>query len=184
MACGIVGIGSVGDCTPNEGGIIKSFGTKLSNITGVTLASGVISNFTMSTTGLWEEFVYDRDATANFSQTGSVNNNRFSVEQAAFMKFRGISQTSIAAANQAKDCCDVVFVHYLANGATLVQGFESLSATITATPEATFNRNTRIIPNVITDTTANEARVEYNVTGNSNSFTNTTSLTQTALAAL
>lgn len=182
MACDIVGIGTVGDCTPNEGGITKSFATKLSNITSVTLTSGVISNFTMSSTGLWEEFIYDRDATANFNQVGSLNNNRFSVEQTAFMKFKGISQTSIDAANKAKDCCDTVWIHVLANGTRLVQGFEYLTAT--GAPQGTINRQTRIVPTINTDTSANEARTEYTVAGNANTFTNTTSLSDSAILAL
>lgn len=182
MACELVGVGSVGDCVPNEGGIKKSLATKLSNITNVTLTSGVISNFTMSSTGLWEEYIYDLDATANFNQVGSLNNNRFSVEQTAFMKFKGISQAYIAAANSAKDCCDTVWVHFLTNGATLVQGFEYLTAT--GAPERTANRQTRITPTINTDTSANESRMEYTVAGNSNSFTNTTSMTAAAILAL
>ena len=182
MACGLVGINSVTDCSPNYGGIVRSFGVKLSDITSVTITSGVISNFTMASTGLWEEYVYDGDGTANFNQTGAVANNRFSVEQVAFMKFKGITAAYVAAANQAKDCCDVVFVHVLANGTRLVQGIEALAAT--GAPERTANRNTRIIPNLNTDTTQNEARMEYSITGNANSFTLTTSLSDAAILAL
>lgn len=182
MACDLVGIGSVGDCTPNEGGIRKSFATKLSNITSVTITSGVISNFTMASTGLWEEYIYDTDNTANFNQVGSLNGNRFSVEQTSFMKFRGISQAYIAAANTAKDCCNTVWIHVLANGTRLVQGFEYLTAT--GAPVGTVNRDTRIVPTVNTDTTQNECRLEYTVAGNSNSFTNTTSLSDSAILAL
>lgn len=182
MACEVVGIGAVGDCVPNEGGIIKSFATKLSNITTVTLTTGVISNFTMTSTGLWEEFIYDLDATANFNQVGSINNNRFSVEQTAFLKFKGISQAYIAAANSAKDCCDTVWIHVLSNGVRLVQGFEFL--TVTGSPQRTINRETRIVPTINTDTSANEARTEYTIAGNANTFTNTTTLTDAAILAL
>lgn len=182
MACTLVGINSVTDCLPNQGGIVRSFATKLANITGVTIAAGIITNFTMSGVGLWEEYVYDGDGTANFNQTGAVNNNRFSVEQVAFMKFKGITAAYIDAANNAKDCCDIVLIHVLANGTRLVQGIEALAAT--GAPERTQNRNTRIIPNVNTDTTQNEARMEFTVSGNANSFTLTTSLTDVAIAAL
>lgn len=182
MACALVGINSITDCSPNEGGIIKSFATNLANITTVTLTTGVISNFTMTSTGLWEEYVYDKDQTANFNQVGSLNNNRFSVEQTAFMKFKGITQAYVDAANKAKDCCDTVWIHVLSNGTRLVQGFEYLTAT--GAPTATINRSTRIVPTVNTDTSANEARMEYTVAGNSNTFTNTTSLSDAAILAL
>jgi hypothetical protein len=182
MACTLVGINSVTDCTPNQGGIVKSFGCKLADISSATITSGVITNFTMASTGLWKEYVYDGDGTANFNQTGAVNNNRFSNEQAAFLKFKGITSAYITAANNAKDCCDVVFIHVLANGTRLVQGIESQAAT--GAPSRTQNRNTRIIPNVNTDTTQNEARMEFNVTGNANSFTLTTDLDDVDILAL
>lgn len=182
MACGLVGISSVVDCTPNEGGIIKSFAAKLADITNVTLTAGVLSNFTMASTGLWEEYVYDKDATANFNQVGALNGNRFTVEGTAFMKFKGISQAYVDAANKAKDCCDVVFVHVLSNGTRLVQGLEYLTAT--GAPQGSINRSTRIVPTINTDTSANEARMEYTVAGNSNTFTMTTSLSDSAILAL
>lgn len=182
MACTLVGINSVTDCTPNYGGITKSFGCKLSEITSVTMTANVITGFTMSGVGLWEEYIYDADGTANFNQTGAINNNRFSNEQVAFMKFKGITAAYVAAANNAKDCCDVVFIHVLANGTRLVQGFEALAAT--GAPERTANRATRIVPNINSDTTQNEARMEYTVSGNANSFTLTTDLSDAAILAL
>lgn len=182
MACGLVGVNSVTDCTPNQGGIVKSFGCKLSDITGVTIASGVITNFTMASTGLWEEYVYDADGTANYNQPGALNGNRFSVEQTAFMKFKGLSAAYVSAANNAAACCDVVFVHVLANGTRVVQGLEFMATT--GAPERTANRSTRIVPTLNTDTTQNEARMEFTVAGNANTFSQTTSLADSAILAL
>lgn len=182
MACTLTGINSVTDCTPNYGGIVKSFGCKLSDITSVTITAGEITNFTMAAPGAWEEYIYDADGTANYNQVGSVNNNRFSCEQTAFMKFKGISTAYITAANNAKDCCDVVFIHVLANGTRVVQGFEALTAT--GAPTRPANRSCRIIPTINTDTTQNEARMEYAVTGNTNSFSMPTTLSDSAILAL
>jgi hypothetical protein len=182
MACALVAIGSATDCVPNEGGIFESYATNLSSITSATITANVISNFTMSATGLWKKFTYDKDNTANYNQVGSLNGNRFSVEQTAFMKFRGISQAYIAASNTASECCNTVWVHFLSNGVAVVQGFEYLSAT--GTPIGTKNRDTRIVPSMNTDTSQNEARTEWTVSGNSNTFGNTTSLTGAALLAL
>ena len=182
MACGLVGINSVTDCAPNFGGIVKSFGCKLADITAATITSGVVSNFTMASTGLWKEYLYDSDGTANYLQQGALNNNRFSNEQTAFLKFKGITATYVDAANKASECCDVVFIHVLANGTRLVQGFEALAAT--GAPARTANRSTRIVPTINTDTTANEARMEYSIAGNANTFSLTTSLTDSAILAL
>ncbi|TXH43970.1 MAG: hypothetical protein E6Q97_33380 [Desulfurellales bacterium] len=183
MACAVTALNSqTGDCN-NQGGIVRSFGCKLADITAVTLTSGVISNFTMASTGLWKAFVYDRDATAFYNQTGAVNNNVYSVEQAALLKFRGISASYIAAANAAKDCCDMVFIHVLANGVRLVQGIE-IDSSATGGFVGTANRNTRVIPSMNSDTGANEARMEYSITGNANTLSPSTSLSDSAIAAL
>lgn len=136
----------------------------------------------MSTTGLWKKLEFDKDATSNFNQVGSLNGNRFTIEQTAFFKFRGIDASYVAAANAAKDCCDVVLIHFLSNGTKLVQGIEAQAAT--GAPSGTNNRTTRIVPNLNTDTSANEARMEFTVAGNSNTFTLTTDLTDTAIEAL
>lgn len=182
MACSLTALNSGTDCSTNYGGIVKSFGCKLSDITTVTLTAGVITNFTMATPSQWKEYLYDSDGTANFNQAGALNNNRFSCEQTAFLKFKGITAAYIDAANAAKDCCDVVFIHVLANGTRLVQGFEALAAT--GAPDKTANRSTRIVPTINTDTTQNEARMEYTVAGNANTFTLTTDLNDAAIAAL
>lgn len=182
MACALVPLSSVQDCVPNEGGIVKSYVCKLADITSATVTTGVITGFTMASPGLWQEFEYDRDATANFNQVGSLNGNRFTIEQTAFLKFKGIDAAYIAAANNAKDCCDIVAIHVLSNGTRLVQGIEYLAAT--GAPTGSNNRNTRIVPTINTDTAANEARMEFTIAGNSNTFTQTTDLTDAAIEAL
>ena len=182
MACGITAISSSTDCAANQGGIIYSFACKYSDITSVTVTTGVISNFTMSTTGLWKRFDYDLNNTANFNQVGALNGNRFTIEQTSFMSFRGITAAYIAAANTASECCDTVWIHFLANGLAIVQGIEFLAAT--GAPNKSANRSTRIVPTINTDVALNEARVEYTVAGSSNTFGQTTSLDAAALEAL
>lgn len=183
MASGLTSLNSTGtDCSAAEGGIIRSYGCKLADISSVTVTSNVISNFTMASTGLWKEYKYDRDATANFNQAGALNGNKFSVEQTAFMKFKGITSAYILAANTAKDCCDVVFIHVLASGTKVVQGLEFLAAT--GSPEPSINRSTRIVPTINSDTSANEARMEFSIAGSTNTFSQTTSLTDAAILAL
>jgi len=183
MACGITGINSGTACLGNEGGIVRSYAAKLADITAVTLTGNAISNFTMATTGLWKAFVYDRDNTANINQVGSLNNNRFSVELTTFMKFKGLAQASIDAANTSKDCCDTVWIHVLGNGLKVVQGIE-LDASVTAGFVPSKNRSTRIVPTINSDTSANELKMEYSIAGNQDSFTPSTTLTDTAILAL
>lgn len=182
MACGLTGLSSSTDCTANQGGILYSFACKFSDITSVTVTSGVISGLTMSTTGLLKRYDCDINNTANYEQTGSLNGNRFSIEQKTLLQFRGISAAYIAAANTAAECCDTVWFHFGANGTTHVQGIEYQAAT--GAPTKTANRTTRIVPKITTDVSQNEARVEYEIGGNSNTFSQHCSLTASALAAL
>ena len=182
MACGITALSSSTDCAANQGGLLYSFACKFSDITSVTITTNVISGLTMSTTGLLKRFDYDLNHTANYNQVGSLNGNRFTIEQTSAMQFRGITSAYIIASNSASECCDTVWFHFLANGICVVQGIEFQAAT--GAPIRSANRSTRIIPTINTDVALNEARVEYSVAGSSNTFSQTSSLTATALAAL
>lgn len=182
MACEIVNIGTVGDCIAAEGGLSHSYVTKLSNITAVTVAAGVITGFTMASTGAWKKWSYDTDGTSSYAQPGALNNNVFSTNQEAFVKVKGIDAASVDAANKVKQCCDVVAIHVMNNGTRLVQGLEYMEAS--GAPIKTKKGNTRVVPSVLTDTSANESRSEYRIQGVASSFSNTTTLTDTAIAAL
>lgn len=161
-----------------------SYFTKKANITAITKdVNDIITNFTMSATGLWEKLEYDVDGTANYNQAGTFANSRTSVEQTAFLKFGGISNDYIKAANGAKDCCDIVVIHILNNGLRMVQGIEP-SASAVGGFLGTKNRQTRIVPTINTDTSQNAARMEYSITGNANSFSLTTDLTDAEIEAL
>lgn len=181
MACGLTDITAIATCETN-GGIVESVGCKFTDITSVTLTSGVVSNFTMASTGLWQEYTYALDSTANFASTGARNGNRITQEQAAFLKFPGITEAYLLAADNAQQCCDVVFIHFLANGTKVIQGLERLAST--GAPSRTANQSTRIVPTANTGTSNEEARLEFNIQGNANSMPMTTSLTKAALLAL
>ena len=71
MACSITALSSVGTCNNDGGGIARSCMCKLADITAVTLTSGIITNFTMASTGLWKQLTYDKDDTAYFNQVGA-----------------------------------------------------------------------------------------------------------------
>jgi len=181
--CALVGIGTVGTCPSNQGGIVRSFGCKLSDITSITLTSGVVSAITTgAVAAIFAQYNYDRDATANFNSTGSLNANRVSYEQTAFLKFGGVTDASILAAENADACCETFWIHVMANGTRIVQGIERLAAT--GAPEGTYNRATRIISTVNTDTTANENRIEFTISGNSNTHPMTTDMTDAEILAV
>jgi hypothetical protein len=183
MACSTTALSAVTGCTEDAGGIVRSWYCLLSDITAVSLTSGVISNFTMTTTGLWKALVYDKDDTAYYNEVGGrANGNRYSVTQTAFLKFKGMSQAYVTAANASKDCCNIVCIHVYANGTRHVQGIELDS---TATGGFVGSRlDTRITPSKYSDTGANQARLEYLIEGQANTLSTTTDLTDSEIAAL
>ncbi len=182
MACGLADISAAGECGNTNGGIVRSFVTKLSSITSVTLTSGVISNFTMASTGLWFEYEYALDGTANFASTGNRTGNRTTQQQSAFLKFSGLTEALLSAANNAQECCDVVAIHVLANGTRVVQGLERQAST--GAPNKTAVESTRIVPTANTDVAQNEARTEFTIQGVANSLPMTTTLSDSAILAL
>jgi hypothetical protein len=184
MACGITSLSSVATCNNDIGGIARSFMCNLADITAVTLTSGVISGFTMASTGLWKQMTYDKDDTAYYNQTGARANPGAPLvaTQTSFLKFKGMSSAYITAANAAKDCCNVVLIHVLNNGARIVQGI-----VIDATAVGGFSgtkTDTRVTPSVMSDTGANQSRLEYLIEGTAYDFSPTTSLTDSAILAL
>ena len=156
---------------------------KLSDITAITVTSNVITGFTMSTTGLWKEFVPDANQTAFFNEDGTISNDRHSVETAGFMQFQGVSTTYITNANKLKSCCDLVVIWVMTNGTRRVQGIE-YDAAYVGNIARSKNRRTRAAIRILSDTAANGSRMEYNITGNNKDFSTPTSLTDSAIEAL
>jgi len=183
MACELVAIDSAASCEFLEGGILYSYAVDLAEVTGVTLTTGVITNFTMAAPGAWVRYDYDQDGTANYNQTGSKNGNLINIEQAAFLKFKGFNAAYVDAANKAIQCCNVLVIHVLSNGTRVVQGLE-LSAGAASGFVKTKGSETRIVPNMATGTTQEESRLEYNILGTARSVSITTDLTDAEIEAL
>lgn len=183
MPCDVVALNSASACTPSEGGVQYSHYVSAEYITAITVSAGVISGFTMSTTGKWKKLVPDSDRTSFFNQTGERTNLRLRYVQALFIKFAGLSSVLKSTTDLAAACCQLVFVHVMTNGARIVQGIEIDSA---ATGGFTVNKlqPARLTPNALSDTAENEARHEWNVDGITKSLAPYTTLTDTAIEAL
>lgn len=183
MACSLDTMGAVGDCPSSKGGLKHSFVCKLSDITSVTVTSGVISNFTMASTGLWKKLTPAKDNTAAYSETSSRGGtNRAPVDQVAFLKILGTSDADTAKINRMLECCNVVAIHVFNNGTRCVQGIEEQLAT--GAPDGSNIQDTRIFPVKSSGTTTEDARMELQILGQAYSFASPTSLTDSAIAAL
>jgi len=185
MACALVALDSTSGCPDNEGGLQHSYVCKLSDITAITVTSGVISAITMSTTGLIKKLVYDKNETSYFNQVGERTNDtgalKYSAE--ALMSFGGMSSTYKSFADDMGDCCKLVFFHVLQNGSIVVQGIE-IDTGATGNFTGTKVRDTKITPTQNSGTSAEEAALQIIVRGRSKKMAPFTSLTQAAIEAL
>ncbi|MGL4640874.1 MAG: hypothetical protein ACRCVX_14215 [Shewanella sp.] len=136
----------------------------------------------MAAPGAWKRHDYSADNTANYGQVGTTNDGRTTIEQTAFFRFKGYSKAYIEAANNAAEQCDVVFIHFLANGLKVVQGLEA--QTVSGPPEKSAVRETKITPSLLSEVSQASSRMEYTVAGNSNTFSLSTTLTDALITAL
>lgn len=165
----------------NNGGIKYSYGTDATNITAVTVTSGVITGFTMSSTGLWSKLEFDDDDnTASFNQEGARNGSSIEFTQDATFQFNGLSQAKVTAANNAKACCGTVFIHFTYEGTAYVQGIE----VDTSNNWALTKDKARVIPSANTGTADENVIMIYNVNSTSRYVAPTTDLTETEIEAL
>lgn len=182
MACDLVSLTSAVECSASDGGIYQTYLVDKDEITDVTFdASGIITGFTMAQVGQWVKYEYDDDDTAFFNQTGERTNKKHTVNGQAFFKFAGISATKVEFANKAKNCCGMVAIHFLNSGAVLVQGIDY---DWDATTWKFTKQRAKVTASILTDTGANEDRVEVNINSVGKEFASTTSLTATAIEAL
>ena len=81
-----------------------------------------------------------------------------------------------------KDCCNVVVIHVLNSGERFVQGIELDSAAVGLFTSS--KTDTRVIPSLMSDTGANQARLELLVEGTAFSLSPSTDLTDAEILAL
>lgn len=183
MACGITEINqSAGSCG-SDGGIYLSYGTSSENIVDVTYdTDGIITGLTMANTSLWGKLTFDTDEdTAFYNQTGERTGKKHVENQQAFMSFSQITAAKIKAANEASECCSVVFIHFLNSGVALVQGID---IDLDADEWRTTKQPAKVTVNALSDTGDNADRIEYTIDSVGRKLSASTTLTQTAIEAL
>jgi len=178
-------------CAPAKGGVVGCYIAPASAITAITVGTGanagIITGFTVTGgPGVFKKYEPAKNQTAFYNQTGE-RPNEFSagirVNQEGFFQINGISKQITDAADALNDCCQVVVIWILANGARLVQGLEIDS---TATGGFTLSKegDCRATCSIISDTAANQSRLEVRTTSSSAAFSPTTNMTNAAIEAL
>ena len=185
MACTLTALNSVTGCPDNTGGIQYSYYTLLANIATVTATNNVITAMTMSGATDWEKLEYDKNDTSYFNETGERLNDvgALAYAQEALLQFGGFNNTFGLAADNTSDCCQLVFIHVLTNGNKVVQGLE-LDAAATGGFTGTKLRDTKVTPTFNTNTSAEEAFLQYLARGRAKKLAPFTTLTDAAIEAL
>lgn len=183
MACNLIDLSGAGECRTADGGIYQTFIADAADIADVVFdTDGKITNFVMTGLGLWFLYEFDTDDdTAFYNQTGARTNNKHTVTQQSFFKFGGMTETLIQFANGIKDCCGLVAVHFHNTGISTVQGIEVNTTT------TTWKKSKKLLKatvNVLTDTGANEDRVEISLDSEALTFSPPSSLTSADIEAL
>lgn len=185
MACTLTALNSVTGCPDNTGGLQYSYVANLSDIASITATGNLITAMTMDSTGLWKKLQYDKNDTSYFNQPGARFNDigALTYPQEALLQFGGFNAAADLIADGAAECCQLVFIHVLTNGQLVVQGLE-IDAAAVGGFTGTKIRDTKITPSQLSNTTADEASLQYLIRGTSKHVAPFTDLTPTEIEAL
>lgn len=185
MACTLLAL-NTGTCTNANGGALYAYAASAEYITAITVTSGQISNFTMASTGKWLKLVPNKNQTARYDQTGERPNEfstKLSYACEGFAYFSGNSNAAKLVADAYGACCQLVVIWVLGNGSRVVQGLE-IDASATGGFTTSKEADCRCTPSMLSDTAANEARLELLFVSKNAQTSPYTTLTDTAIEAL
>lgn len=121
------------NCAESDGGIKQSYGLDFNDLGSVTYDGSsplVVSAITITGAGItFAKFVYDDDDTAFYNQEGERDNKKHTYNQQANMKFSGLTDAKISAAEALKELCATFWIHVLNGGMNLLQGIEKDAGT-------------------------------------------------------
>lgn len=183
MACVPVAL-NTGSCVNANGGAEYAYACSYDNITAVTVTAGQISALTL--TAPLVKLVPNKNQTCRFDETGERPNEfsqKFNYNQQGFAYFAGKSNAMKLVADAYSQCCQLVVFWVLNTGAIAIQGIEVDAATtlgIAPSKEA----DCRCTPSLLSDTSANEARLELTFNSRTLLAAPYTTLTPAALEAL
>lgn len=185
MACTPTALNSVTGCADKTGGIQYSYYTELANIATITATGNLITAMTMDSTGLWKKLEYDRNDSSYYNQPGQRYNDigALTYPQEALLQFGGFTAAYGLAADGTSDCCQLVFIHVLTSGDRVIQGLE-IDASATGGFTGTKVRDTKVTPTQNSNTSAEEAYLQYLVRGTSKKLSPFTDLTDAEIEAL
>lgn len=183
MACVPVAL-NTGTCISANGGAEYAYACSFDNITAATVAGGLITALTL--TDALVKLVPNKNQTCRFDETGERPNEfstKFQYNQEGFAYFAGKDNSLKLVADAYSQCCQLVIFWVLNTGAIAVQGVE-IDAGTTLGLSSSKEGDCRCTPSLLSDTSANEARLELLFNSKSRLAAPYTDLTPTELEAL
>jgi len=151
---------STNQCIKNVGGVRVTYGVDWNDVEGSTVVAGILTVLTLKSGKKLSRMVFDDDNTASYNQDGGREGLVYRATQAAFLKFTGISNAKVVAANNSKGVLKGLYFHVLNDGSIQTQGAE-LNADGTKI-QASYN-GAKINPSVKSNTSEGASAVEYNI---------------------
>lgn len=178
----IVAIAANASSCENNGGVSHAYAINADKISAVTVASGVITGFTIDGVGeTFERLSFDdQDNVAFFNEEPNQVGGTIEMNGTSLMQFNGISQAKITAANKAKACCGVVVIWVQYDGTRRVQGID-----VDTSDNWEFSKTkARISPTLNSGTGAETSVMQYAVAHVGRFASATTDLDDAAIEAI
>jgi hypothetical protein len=167
-------------CTKFIGGLRATYAVDWLDVDTAVVTAGVLSALTLKATKNLVKIEGDDDNSSFYNQEGAREGNAYRNTQSAFIKFTGLTNAKVVAANHSKGVLKGLYIHLLNDGSLHVQGGEfnaDASALIPSFQGAKLN------PSAKSNTGEGESALEYNIQSVSGDLV-PTSMTVSALEAL
>lgn len=171
------------DCADADSGCKVSYACNITDITLAVWSSNVLTNFTMGAVGKWVKIEPSANDTSQYSDVGerTVGSNKKKYAQEYNGQFLGISSAKREALAAFDDTCKLCVIHFLNNGAVLVQGIVKSTDTAAFT---TTKKPAKSISSGLSDQGDNENRYEMKILSESKLLSHHSTLTPAAIEAL
>lgn len=181
LVCKLEGlIQASADCTKFIGGLRTTYAIDWLDVATAPVVNDVLTTITLKAGKAMVKIEGDDDNTSFYNQEGAREGNAYRNTQSAFIKFTGLTNAKVVAANHSKGVLKGLYIHILNDGSIHVQGGELNSTGNALIPSF---QGAKLNPSAKSNTGEGESALEYNIQSVSGDLV-PTSMTVAALDAL
>lgn len=185
MPCDVLPL-DTSSCVNSDGGVEYGYMVSKEYIDSITVTANIITAITMGTASKWKKIVPNKNQQARYDQVGERPNEFSTTKQyncEGFAYFAGHSAAVALVGDAVDACCEMVVIWVLTNGNRVVQGLE-IDATATGGFTGSKKGSCRATSSLLSDTAANEARLEITFNSVNAKLSPYTDLTDAEIEAL